>query len=100
MALSNIFREPRRELTEQGFGLLPFAAFGLCDYGLASWFQHMAHGTNADAPLILWLLLATMALILGSIVAFGASLLMHALGEEICDAMARHGFDPRPKNRR
>lgn len=39
MALSNIFREPRREITESAIGLGIFAAAAWADYHFAVWLQ-------------------------------------------------------------
>lgn len=103
MALSNILREPRREITESSIGVLMVMAIGLAPiwgaWRFAVWFQLVSGGVDHGCPRGLGLVIG----ILAEVLAFGIAsiflLFTHAIGEDVCDAMARRGFDPRPKDR-
>ena len=97
MALSNVFREPRRELTEQAFGLAAFGGFICLDLAVASAICLIGNGTIHVAASE-FLLCMLMALFVMTIM-FAVSGLVHWAGEAVCDAMANRGYDPRPKNR-
>lgn len=97
MTISNIGREPRRELTEQWYGFMTaFVLFTvwLC-VGLLMCL--LCDGTVfvSTAELIAAMGLSIPILAVGVGVIYG----MHALGESVCNAMARRGNDPRPKQR-
>ncbi len=96
MALSNIFNEPKREITETVVGLSLIGIFVAADYSFALWFQDITGGPERGVP---WWL----GIIAG--VSFGiAGVLMmlriHTLGERVCDSLQRHGIHLRPKRRR
>lgn len=96
MALSNIFREPRREITESAVGLMLCAAYVFLDYCFAVWFRSATGGTHDGCP---W----SLGMILGvglSLLFFGLLLATHALGEFACGSLARRGVELRPKRRR
>ena len=113
MALSNIKREPRREITEQAIGLL----FILAYVGWIAYSVHLAKVWNpplyckpgvasctvAEAVSDYWRepgdFLITLALSLGIWLLYPFLLLMHAFGEMVCGWMTALGFDPRPKQR-
>lgn len=87
MALSNMLKEPRRELTEQfvGFGFIALAVS--LDYGTGRLLQHWFGGTigldmamGAVVLVLLWL----------------GALLVHSLGEVICEILAERGAELRP----
>lgn len=100
MALSNIFKEPRRELTESavGIGVILVAAvpLGWLDYQLA-----LSTSTPAK-PEDFWLVL----FLLGPFLIFVVSALVlaffavtHALGNAICNGLEKRGIQLRPKQR-
>jgi hypothetical protein len=94
MALSNIFREPRREITETLVGLL---VLGPALYMA----KHMADVTGGkDAPpyvvRYIVLLLAIMAAVGITMAVCWA---IHEVGESFCNYLAKHGLELRPKNR-
>lgn len=97
MALSNIFREPRRELTEQAFGVVAVGGAIGCDMGVASLLLRLVTGKfTADIPNF------GMAMVVAFFVMGGLYFLLdlvHEIGEAVCGAMARNGLDPRPRNR-
>ena len=88
MALSNVFREPRREVTETLVGAGVAGAF-LCPGLLLA---------MLGAPIML----AALTL-LGAIGVAAAIICIHELGEAGCDALARGGVElrgPRKQGRR
>lgn len=93
MALSNIFREPRRELTEQAIG----TAFLLIYFGIAYLItMKIVHSYALPTdPFLLTLIVGAIAMAM-FFLGTGALLGAHAIGQEICDALARAGHDPRP----
>lgn len=98
MALSNIFREPRRELIEQTFGFGGLLGLLVIDLLIATALCRVIDGTIHVAVSEFCLVALFLAPAVMFVV-FLASIAMHALGETICDAMANRGYDPRPKNR-
>ena len=103
MALSNTLWEPRRELTETAIGLLAVTiAFG-ADYLFALWlsrfyFGSMHHVFGNDGSTPLWLGMiegVVLAVIIWLIV-----LLVHSLGEGICNTLQRNNIHLRPRQRR
>ena len=94
MALSNVLREPRRELIEQGLGVLVIAGFIGLDYFGALQIYRLIDGANSG-DFAFALFLATLAIPIG----FLSLLVIHLIGEIICDLMADRGYDPRPTNR-
>lgn len=96
MALNNIFREPRRELTEQLVGLLllvPVGLYGYLVYYLAS------ISTNNTSDFCGALIVFTFGLIICFFILCGILLLMHKVGEEICEELDSFGIKLRPKQR-
>jgi hypothetical protein len=94
MALSNIFREPRREITESLAGILLVGIFLFVDWQFACWFQGAIMPRDNFFRFIGMLigLIATVACI-------GMAFFTHFVGEEICDALANRGLELRPKQR-
>lgn len=98
MALSNIFREPRREITESVLGIVPAILIGWIDWQFACWFQGSI--MPADKTFRLVGCLFGLVLIGASIfIPYGILLLTHSWGESICNALARRGLELRPKRR-
>lgn len=97
MALSNIVREPRRELVEQAFGLVAVIGLLVGDLIVALGLCLLFDGT-IYAP---WQDIVLSMVFAVPIIAAGVFLvgLMHRLGEEVCDFLADRGFDPRPTQR-
>lgn len=102
MALSNIFREPRREITESVVGIAAVAfvlgGFAWLDYSIAvaSWAQNGSHPNDFGD----YLVGATFLLILGGIALGILTVMTHAIGEGICNSLARRGLELRPTRRR
>jgi integral membrane sensor domain MASE1 len=98
MALSNIRKEPRRELTEQLVGVIVLAALIIPDYWLASWVRD--YDTHADKPpVIVYMFMSVVVLAAVGFILWGAMVVIHIFGEELCNSLARRGIELRPKQR-
>lgn len=93
MALSNIFREPRREITESLVGLSVVSVVAYADYIFAEWF-HVLTGPTGACPVAVGMIFGATFMVVACIGLAAA----HALGDGICNRLGR--FDPRPKVRR
>ena len=97
MALSNIFREPRREITESIVGIAAFGVAMAGDYHFARWFEEIT--TNSEGhggcPWPLGLMFGF--IFLGIIIA--VVFFTHAIGDSICNALQERGIHLRPRNR-
>lgn len=106
MALSNMLREPRREITESVVGIAVVGGIlgPLCwaDYRLAVAWEISAGYSSNGAAYMPWLA-AMIVLFMAGLVGLGVlSILIvaaHALGDRICDALQRRGVHLRPKQR-
>ena len=96
MALSNIFREPRREITETVVGFMVFLGFAYIDMHFAFWFQGVTGGFNNGCPWPIGFIFVGPVIM---IVLILLALLIHAIGEWICNSLARRGLELRPKQR-
>jgi hypothetical protein len=102
MALSNIFREPRREITETVVGMalvtVPIAA----DYFAALGLQKLSGGWN-EFPWPWGMVFVPFGVIIvatvGAAVGLGFPLVVHAIGEIACEALEERGIHLRPRNR-
>jgi hypothetical protein len=94
MALSNILREPRREITETLFGMGALAIPILADVYFAVWF-HKFTGPNNACPIPVGMIIGILFFAFTGILL----LISHVFGEWICDSLADRGLDPRPKQR-
>lgn len=92
MALSNIFREPRREITETLVGIVAAIVFMVLPCYFGSWLSHFKDGP----PLLLG---AMLGLALEGFVV-GMFFFIHFIGEEVCDWLDDRGLALRPRNRR
>lgn len=95
MALSNIFREPRREITESAVGIAIASIVIYGDWWFACWFQETVAHDDKQIRVI-----GMLVGILAAIIITGLVFLTHWVGEEICDSLARRGLELRPKDRR
>lgn len=96
MALSNIFREPRREITETVVGIALFAGFGVPDYFLVAYMY--AHDTSKYLPpFLVYLLVMTFFVAAAVAAVVGVAFGIHAIGEVACNALDRRGIHLRPR---
>lgn len=99
MALSNIFREPRREITETLIGMTLFGGFLILDHLFANWFYAYMVSNPSDCPLAVCYFVLPFGLLVTSVILYVMAKLIHWVGEEVCDWLDDYGFDPRPKRR-
>ena len=98
MALSNIFREPRREIIESAVGLTISGLLVWGDYKLAVAINE-ANPPEHQIPVLGGMaLLAFMAAGFVAAVYFVA-VATHAIGDAICNVLERRGIYLRPRNR-
>jgi H+/Cl- antiporter ClcA len=98
MALSNIFREPRREITETVVGIAVVAVLLGADYFAARELQKIPGWS--DCPLLVAMVLIPGAIAMGwGLGLFRLPQIAHAIGEDACEALQRHGIHLRPRNR-
>ena len=103
MALSNIFREPRREITESAVGTVVAVGLLAADYRFGWWFQEALQSSGAHGPgyydgvWILGMVIGLLTIIAAYPVFF---IFPHFVGETICDFLADRGIELRPKRRR
>ena len=98
MALSNIFREPRREITESLVGILPLIAFIWTSWYLTDWIWPPEMRANSvDRAFAFGVTM--IILLVGVLILWVLLIVTHAIGETICDSLARRGLELRPKNR-
>lgn len=94
MALSNIGREPRREIIEQVIGVGFVVVYLVCDYQFARWVY---------APESFWKDPGDLTLMVGGLlfipIFYGLLLFTHIMGEIVCGWLTVVGVDPRPRQR-
>lgn len=95
MALSNILREPRREIIESVVGIAAFLVCVWLDSFFARWFHEVTGGDHGGCPVPLGYLFGLLAAVLLVICVFAT----HALGETVCGFLANRGMEIRPKQR-
>lgn len=96
MALSNIFREPQREITETVLGIVVVLPALAMAWKIADFLS-----TTQGAPP--WVVCFGLSiLITGIVIAISLAILVfiHFIGEEVCGALAERGLEIRPKDRR
>lgn len=101
MALSNMFREPRRELTETAIGLALFGCAVGADYLFARWLQYQAGYSTVDQVSkanIPWGQGMCIGVILACVCTIIA-MVAHIVGESICDRLQDGGIRLRPLRR-
>jgi len=98
MALSNILREPRREITETAIGLSLIVLFCLADYYLADivYSSMMMIDDRHDNFLHVMSFIASALVI---IVIIGGFVLAHSMGQSLCDWLQKNNIHLRPKRR-
>jgi small-conductance mechanosensitive channel len=99
MALSNIFCEPRREITESVVGITVFVLVVIGPLAIAWHVASEAVAADRDLPFLLPFIATIIGELIVVVVVFGLSLLTHAIGERVCNALARKGVELRPRRR-
>lgn len=96
MALSNIFREPQREITETVVGLVVASVIVYLDYEFAVWFQNCDWGSMGKPPLVIGFIAGAL---LVPVAAFALHL-VHETGDLVCDILDDFGVRLRPRDRK
>ena len=101
MALSNIFREPRREITESLVGIAVVAV----PLGLAWWFGEWLNEITSSyeegaMPVFLGFIVGCLLEFVTFLLVTGFLELTHAIGDAICDTLERRNIHLRPRVRR
>ena len=100
MALSNIFREPRREITESIVGttavVVVVGGFGWLDYAVAS---ASIEGVEHAPSLGLMMFALAFLMVAGGIILTMILVFTHAIGDVICDILEDRGLQVRPRQR-
>jgi hypothetical protein len=100
MALSNIFREPRREITESAIGITVFVLIVMGPLAIAWHVASEAVAADHNLPFLLPFIATIIGELVVAVMVFGLSLLTHAIGERVCNGLAERGLELRPKQRR
>ncbi len=98
MALSNILREPRREITESIVGLAIVGAAVWVDYAFASWLERREGYWPNGHAVTPWPVGMALGIILG-ILGIIIVVTTHALGTAVCNALETRGVQLRPRKR-
>lgn len=97
MALSNLKREPRREITESAIGIFAVGAYICLDYYIVCWALG-SYPAQADRPMAIGFLMTFFGLVGPAIVA-ALLFFTHFAGEVVCGWLRAIGADPRPRQR-
>lgn len=98
MALSNIFREPRREIIESAIGLSIIAGLIIADYEVS--LSVASEGKDHIADLVVGMIIFPIGLALLLLIGWVILRVTHFIGEEICDSLEDAGVRLRPRDRR
>jgi hypothetical protein len=100
MALSNIFREPRREITESAVGI----GAAVAAVTLLAWVAYLIgqriHEADNSFSVPVGMVLGAQILLLAGLIGALILTITHWIGEEVCDALERRGLQLRPRERR
>jgi hypothetical protein len=94
MALSNIFREPKREIIESVVGVAIVGFVLYFDWKFACWFQAQVMPTDHVFRII-----GILAGLIIFMLAFGLVIFTHWVGEGVCEILKNHGLELRPNPR-
>lgn len=99
MALSNIRKEPRREITESLVGITGLAGVIWLDYLGSNWIN-TGLSPKDQCPIVVVMVAIPVVLFILFLIGMAIVYCTHALGEKICGALAHRGLDPRPRRGR
>jgi hypothetical protein len=95
MALSNIFQEPRREITESAIGLALFGVAVWGDYRFGCFYNASGYGPVTEG-MVAGALVGILLFMVLVVIAYAT----HAIGESVCNAAQAMGIHLRPRVRR
>lgn len=97
MALSNMWWEPRREITETVAGVVWLGG----SFWLSVWLtNHSWTDTPSNPPYGLAIAFWLIAVMAAPLVLIGLAYLIHMAGEGVCALLGAINLDPRPRQRR
>ena len=101
MALSNMLREPRREITETVVGVTALGgvltAIAVPAWYLGTWLYSLDH--SPLAPFGFYLVMAVFLIAASFLMGCAFFAMAHALGDAVCTALQSRGIHLRPKQR-
>lgn len=104
MALSNIFREPQREITESLVGAVIVIGLIWADYSFGVWFQeYWGYYNFKDSQTKIYYVPWFFGMIAGAMLAIAGVFFLfatHDLGDSICNYLEDRGIHLRPRNRK
>jgi hypothetical protein len=98
MALSNIGKEPRREITESLLGIVLLVLFVGGDYVISDYFVSTLPKPK-KGDLGLTMISIPLIGILIFMAVYGLALFTHFIGEQVCNALEKKGIHLRPRVR-
>lgn len=99
MALSNMLREPRREITETVLGLFFFVLLFGGDYLLVHLLQNTGRLRTGGGATFLEMILAPLLIFIVGLLLLLILMAIHGIGDGLCEWLGDYGLDPRPKRR-
>lgn len=99
MALSNIGREPRREITESVVGTLAAGGWLFAAFLIARYFDPYYVSQYSPPWWFTVSFVTVVVAIFGPFLLFCFLGLTHWIGEDVCDWLKAIRLDPRPRNR-
>lgn len=107
MSLSNIAKEPRREITESIVGVIVTALIATpllyCDYRLSIWFEAITNDDkgHGGCPWLAGMVLLPLAAAIGAFAVVFVSMILatltHEVGERVCQLLDDFGIRLRPR---
>lgn len=98
MALSNILKEPRREITESGLGILFIGGLAYLDFLFGRYLHNLASHPD-DMPIPVGMIVGVAGIAGFIIGVMGILYFTHFVGEQLCGWLAKRGLEIRPKTR-
>jgi len=95
MAITNIFREPWREIVETIVGVLAVVPFFYGTYWLTGWVNWGPY----PPPYALRFVIMGLCLFVGCFLSFLVLFIVHEIGDNVCNALDRRGLRLRPRDR-
>lgn len=95
MALSNMLREPRREITESVVGLLIFAVYMSVSYWFALWICEQDRAT----PFAVAMVFSMLGVFYVPFALMAVMFVVHVAGDIACDMLEAIGVHLRPRQR-
>jgi uncharacterized BrkB/YihY/UPF0761 family membrane protein len=99
VALSNVFREPRRELIETGVGAVIVAGIVVITTIPATYIANTMTRVDPKFDYSLAFVLGVAIVVVAGLLTCLIAMIVHSVGEEVCDKLEKNGIRLRPKER-